>query len=173
MNEDGTAWVRITFRDREAADACIRSSQIGELIVGGRRLTVEPFNEEARQQLRVLDQIDDMPVNGGSMMFGARRGSGSGRRGSAGMAGMRPFGLSAGQQSGGDGDYYSQHVPGAKIATPKPVAFKQKEGWLSTLAGGSGQPQQKKVEEQQGQPGGWGSWAYKYLMEEVVGFKYL
>jgi hypothetical protein len=167
-------WVRITFRDREAAQRALEGSSKGELVVGGRTIIISPWVEDHiavsdaglpfsttmdidPPTLRRRSSVNPTPSLGGGSVFGEPTSSGNPAVDGSGVA-------------------LSDHMPGARRVVPKRVEFAKKEGWISrwvnallsaTPRGGGTGPAARQ---------GWGSsiggW-YRYIMDEVVGFKYL
>ena len=155
-------WVRITFRDRESAERAVEGAEKGELVVGGRRILVTfweqqeerlPFAMDVDQKPALIQRRDSIhaPVTPRRTSFSARRQS----------------------MTAEDDGETSAFMPGAKIVVPKPVEFAKKEGWWGqwTPAAATSAASKKAAES-----GGWGSsivGGYRYIMDEVVGFKYL
>jgi len=167
-------WVRITFRDREAAQRALEGSSKGELVVGGRTIIISPWAEDHiavsdaglpfsttmdidPPALRRRSSVNPTPSLGGGSAFGEPTSSGN-------------------LAVDGNGVALSDHMPGARRVIPKRVEFAKKEGWISRWInalistaprGGSTVPAARQ---------GWGNsiggW-YRYIMDEVVGFKYL
>ncbi|TGZ85595.1 hypothetical protein EX30DRAFT_337936 [Ascodesmis nigricans] len=173
-------WVRITFKDREAAEQAVAGSASGQFMIGGRRLTIAMWDTNSSGQAVYDDSMElDAPPTDALIdrRNSAGRRNSTGRRNSLGAVGARSFtpGTPGRQPQLGNNGEYSQHVPGAKVLAPKQVAFQKKDGWLSGWIGGAPAAKPAQQAQQQG-GGGWGSsiaGGYRYLMDEVVGFKYL
>jgi hypothetical protein len=167
-------WVRITFARRESAELAIEGSQRGELVIGGRTIIITPWVEEPVQQQQQQQQKQEAPAELPFLMdiepttpkpmLPLRRVSTTGQR--------------LYEEPPTNGEPQSQHLLGAKLLVPKQVEFAKKEGWLGGWAnalisgGGGGKSVAQKPHEEQG----WGSsitGTYRYIMDEVVGFKYL
>jgi len=159
-------WVRITFRDREAAERALEGSSRGELVVGGRTVVISLWEQNpiVQPELPFSMEVEPTPVPSSRTL---RRVSSSG---SSGRPSLFEETLEPGAQ-------LSQHMPGAKLLVPKQVEFAKKEGWLAgwatALIGAGGTRSALRSSEQ---AGGWGTTLgriYRYIMDEVVGFKYL
>ncbi|KAF8540252.1 hypothetical protein BDD12DRAFT_834429 [Trichophaea hybrida] len=187
-------WVRITFRDREAAERAIEGAGKRELMVGGRTILITPWVEpETVTELPfTMDTSSSEPTPGVG-----RRGSRTSfsqqqqqRRPSTLQVFDEPPSSSSTTTTtttgGGAAEtqLLSEYLPGAKLVIPQQVEFAKKEGWLSGWAnalvgaggGGSVRSSTAPTAAAMNNQGGWtGSLgrSYRYVMDEVVGFKYL
>lgn len=167
-------WVRITFRDREAAYKAVDDASRGELNVGGRTVIIGMWEKEgADAGLPFMMDIDTAPAGGRRMSrSGSFSGLASRRTGSISI-----FDEQAPATTNANGEQLSEHMSGFRVVVPKQVEFSKKDGWISgwtnlLLAKGTASAASRGNQGDNG----WGSSlcrAYRYIMDEVVGFKYL
>ncbi|KAH0613953.1 uncharacterized protein H6S33_005839 [Morchella sextelata] len=176
-------WVRITFRDREAAERAIAGSDRGELIIGGRTIIITPWKDEAASDVPLpftATQMDiDMPPAPPLRRNSIPTPPSPRLVRKTPSGGMEEFG--SGSSNGGDGVLYSEFMPGARLIVPKPVEFAKADGWLSGLVN-SLVSAPRNVVGNSGSGGaagggggnGWGVVsAYRYIMDDLVGMKRL
>ncbi|KAI5778669.1 hypothetical protein EDC01DRAFT_672977 [Geopyxis carbonaria] len=156
-------WVRITFRDREAAERAVAGAAKNELVIGGRIIYItfwdlDPIVPDQGLPFQMMDI--DAPGPGTS---GHHR-----RRSRTGMDAPIPVPVTDPAANG----LFSEHMPGAKLAVPQQVVFEKQEGWFNSatnaLIGSANRPSVLPA----GQSGGI-SGVYNYIMNDVIGFKYL
>lgn len=159
-------WVRVTFAEREAAERAVAGAERAELVIGGRRIMMSMWAEEP-----VAMELDEPVMSSVPVQQQRRRRSSVVERPDL----SRP--TESSNFGGGNGHAeFSSVMPGAKIAVAKPVEFAKKEGWLSSWTNSLGKtvaaPQQQQGQGQ----GGWGQTlvgGYRYVMDDLVGFKHL
>lgn len=171
-------WVRITFRDHEAAERAVVGSERGELEVGARVIRIEFWNDESVRDVlpftiaAPLPQQMDIDAGPSSAATTPRRNSTPIVRPTPMQHRRLATAADGAMDTGGDGEY-SNFLPGAKLVVPKPVEFAKKEGWLS------GWTSTVAAAPMAVAPGASKSWAqsigglYSYIMDDLIGFKYL
>lgn len=172
--DEGTgSWVRITFRDREAAERAVAGSERGELVVGGRTITTNFWKEDPVNDIPLpfpVTQMDiDTPVPVPRKSNNNNQAPPSPR-----LIRKTPSGFDAEVNGNGEGgNVYSEHMPGAKVIVPKQVEFAKADGWFSGWTN-SLVSTPKVVVGSQGGGDGWGvANAYRYVMDDLVGMKRL
>lgn len=150
-------WVRITFRDREAAERAVEGSSRGELSVGGRRIVVTYWEADPVKEVLPFAMEVDAPAM--PVKQTPRR-----------MSVVRPPPEELPQDA-----VLSTHLPGARLLVPKQVEFAKKDGWLGGWFAGvpSVMVASSKPAAQSDSWLGSVGRGYRYVMDELVGFKYL
>lgn len=175
-------WVRLTFCDKETAEQAVEASRRGELVVGGRavRITLwekDPIVPDIALPFSMVTEVDPPGVK----RTAAGRSSSLGFRSNSIFEDPSPPTVGVSSATDVGGAYQSEFMPGAKVIVPRPIRFANKEGWLAgwvnSLLGagtktGGGEYATVQPTESQGWFYSLGR-IYRYLMDEVIGFKYL
>ena len=171
----GNGWVRITFRDREAADRALDGASRAELSVGGRTIAITRWDGDGSvpAELPFLMDVAAAAATEPAQRRGSRASFSQQRRPTAAQVFEDP--------APAPQDLLSEHMPGTKLIVPQQVEFAKKEGWLSgwtnaLVGAGGGRGVVATTAAAGKNEGGWtGSLgrSYRYVMDEVVGFKYL
>lgn len=156
-------WVRITFRDREAAERAVAGTARNELVIGGRTIYITPWDLDPIVSDQGLPfQMMEVDAPGPGTSSHHRRHSRTGMDAPAPVAATDPAA----------NGLFSEHMPGAKLAVPKQVVFEKQEGWLNTatnaLIGSANRSSVLPAGQSSGISG-----VYNYIMNDVIGFKYL
>lgn len=176
-------WVRITFRDREAAECAVDGASRRELVIGGRAILITPWEKDPAIEPTLPFWMDGEP-SAGAATTGVAAAAAAAAAATVPHIQRRPS-RSAVAQAFEDlpaDVMLSEHLAGAKVLVPKQVEFAKREGWLSGWTNaliGAGRPASSVAgaaphvpAEQLGWMGSLGR-TYRYIMDEVVGFKYL
>lgn len=162
------SWVRITFRDREAAERAVAGSERGELLIGGRTIMISLWKEEPINDIPLPFSVTQMDID--TPAPAPRRNSNAAPP-SPRLLRKTPSGFES--EGGSEGNVYSEHMPGAKVIVPKQVEFAKADGWFSGWTN-SLVSAPKAVVGGQGGGDGWGvANAYRYVMDDLVGMKRL
>lgn len=172
--DEGTgSWVRITFRDREAAERAVAGSERGELVVGGRTIMTNFWKEDPVNDIPLPFPVTQMDIDTPAPV---PRKSNNNNQAPPSPRLIRkiPSGFDAEVNGNGEGgNVYSEHMPGAKVIVPKQVEFAKADGWFSGWTN-SLVSTPKVVVGSQGGGDGWGvANAYRYVMDDLVGMKRL
>lgn len=174
-------WVRITFRDREAAERAVDAASRRELVVGGRTILITPWEKDPAIEPTVPFWMDGEPSAGAVTGVAAAAAAAAATVPQIQRRPSRSAVAQAFEDLPAD-VMLSEHLAGAKVLVPKQVEFAKREGWLSGWTNalvGAGRPVSSVAgaaphvpAEQLGWMGSLGR-TYRYIMDEVVGFKYL
>lgn len=175
-------WVRITFRDRDAAERAVDGAARGELVIGGRTILIAPWEKDAAEPTLPF-WIDGEPATTATAT-GVAAATAAAAAATVPQMQRRPSRPTVTQvfEDPPADVVLSEHLAGAKVLVPKQVEFAKREGWLSGWTNalvGAGRPPPSVAgtaphapAEPLGWTGGLGR-SYRYVMDEVVGFKYL
>lgn len=165
------SWVRITFRDREAAERAVAGSDRGELVIGGRTILITLWKEDPINDAPLPFSVTQMDID---IPASPRKNNNSNPTPPPRMVRKTPSGFEDSAVANVEGgNVYSEHMPGAKVIVPKQVEFAKADGWFSGWTN-SLVSAPKTVVGGQGGGDGWGVVnAYRYVMDDLVGMKRL
>jgi hypothetical protein len=164
-------WVRITFTNREAAERAVASSHMGELVIGGNHVRITMWDESAINDTSLPFASSQMDIDPPTIPVLQRNNTPLVQTQSSHIRRTSSFPDDSSVDTAGG--VYSEHMPGAKLVTVKPVEFAKKDGWLSGWTGSIASAPKTVTPNA---PKSWGQTiggTYHYVMDELVGFKYL